>query len=61
MVWDLGDIFALCADGGRNDAYHAYSHVNTLGGTAEAFLAKGERRYLRKLVNEADHFTRERD
>jgi hypothetical protein len=57
--WDIyvrsGDIFALRPDGGRNDAYHAYSHVNTLGGAAGAFLAKGEPRYLRTLVNAADY------
>jgi DUF1680 family protein len=57
--WDIyersGDIFALRPDGGRAEAYHAYSHVNTLGGAAEAFLVKGEPRYLRTLVNAADY------
>ncbi len=57
--WDIyarsGDIFALRPDGGRNDAYHAYSHVNTLGGAACAFLVKGEPRYLSTIVNAADY------
>jgi len=57
--WDIyarsGDIFALRPDGGRNDAYHAYSHVNTLGGAACAFLVKDEPRYLSTIVNAADY------
>ena len=57
--WDIyersGDVFALRPDGGRTEAYHAYSHVNTLGGAAEAFLVKGEPHYLRTLVNAADY------
>jgi DUF1680 family protein len=57
--WDIyarsGDIFALRPDGGRTEAYHAYSHVNTLGGAAQAFLVKGEPHYLRTLVNAADY------
>jgi DUF1680 family protein len=48
--WDIyargGDIFAPRPDGGRNRSYHAYSHVNTLGGAGAAYLATGERRYL---------------
>jgi len=56
--WDVyargGDIFGLRPDGGRTDVYHAYSHVNTLGGAAAAFLVKGDPRYLRTLVNGAE-------
>ena len=48
--WDIyardGDIFAPRADGDRNLSYHAYSHVNTLGGAGAAYLVTGDRRYL---------------
>ena len=48
--WDIyardGDIFAPRPDGGRNTSYHAYSHVNTLGGAGAAYLVTGDRRYL---------------
>jgi hypothetical protein len=48
--WDIyvrdGDIFAPRPDGGRNLAYHAYSHVNTLGGAGAAYRVTGDRRYL---------------
>ena len=46
-----GDIFAPRRDGSRTDAYHAYSHVNTLGGAAAAFLVKGDPRYLETIRN----------
>jgi uncharacterized protein len=43
--WDIyardGDILAARPDGGRNTAYHAYSHVNTLGGAGAAYLVTG--------------------
>jgi len=57
--WDIyargGDIFAPRPDGGRNEAYHAYSHVNTLGGAGAAFLVKGEPAYLATIRNAADY------
>jgi DUF1680 family protein len=53
--WDIyargGDIFAPRPDGGRTPAYHAYSHVNTLGGAGAAYLVKGNRSYLDILRN----------
>jgi DUF1680 family protein len=39
-------IFAPRPSGQRNGFYHAYSHVNTLGGAGAAYLVKGEPRYL---------------
>src|SRR5208282_4759641 len=42
-------------DGGRNDAYHAYSHVNTLSGAGAAFLVTGEPAYLATIRNAADY------
>jgi len=39
----------------RVKAYHAYSHVNTLGGAAAAFIVKGEPRYLDILRNAYDY------
>jgi uncharacterized protein len=40
--WDIfarrGDLFGERSNGRRTDAYHAYSHVNTLGGAAQAYL-----------------------
>ncbi len=48
--WDIyarnGDIFARRPDGGRNSSYHAYSHVNTLGGAGAGYLVWGDPRYL---------------
>ncbi len=48
--WDIyarnGDIFARRPDGGRNSSYHAYSHVNTLGGAGAGFLVSGDKHYL---------------
>ncbi len=56
--WDIyarkADLFAPRPSGQRNDAYHAYSHVNTLGGAAAAYLVKGDRRYLDILINAYD-------
>ncbi len=45
------NIFAPRPNDGRNDFYHAYSHVNTLGGAAAAYLVKGEPRYLNLIKN----------
>jgi DUF1680 family protein len=50
------DPFATRPSGGRNAAYHAYSHVNTLGGAGAAFLVTGEPRYLTILHNAYDYF-----
>jgi hypothetical protein len=54
-----GDIFARRPDGGHTDRYHAYSHVNTLGGAGAALLAKGningDPAYLETLVNAYDY------
>ncbi len=48
--WDIyardGDIFAPRPDGQRNTSYHAYSHVNTLGGAGAAYQVTGDMHYL---------------
>ncbi|MCW3095318.1 MAG: hypothetical protein JWL77_936 [Chthonomonadaceae bacterium] len=44
------DIFG----GGSPTAYHAYSHVNTLGGAGAAYLVTGEAHYLDTLRNAYD-------
>jgi DUF1680 family protein len=48
--WDLfargGDPFGPRPDGTRSSVYHAYSHVNNLGGAAAAYLVKGDVTYL---------------
>jgi uncharacterized protein len=53
--WDLyargEDIFGPRPDGKQTRAYHAYSHVNTLGGAGAAYLATGQERYLEILRN----------
>ncbi|QEH33835.1 hypothetical protein OJF2_23650 [Aquisphaera giovannonii] len=53
--WDIyarnGDLFAPRPDGRRNEAYHAYSHVNTLGGAGAAYLATGDVHYLEVIRN----------
>ena len=52
---EFWDLFARKADiFGRHDAYHAYSHVNSLSGAATAYLVKGDRHYLDTLVNAYD-------
>ena len=56
---EFWDLFAQKADiFGPRDAYHAYSHVNSLSGAGAAYLVKGERHYLDTLVNAYD-FLRE--
>src|SRR5271157_2608631 len=61
--WDIyarrGDIFAPRPDGGRNELYHAYSHVNTLGGAGAAYLVKGEAKYLDTIKNAYDYLQAE--
>ena len=57
--WDIyarnGDIFAPRPDDKRPGGYHAYSHVNTLGGAGAAYLVTGEPRYLDILKNAYDY------
>ncbi len=56
--WDIfarkGDIFGDRGNGRRTGAYHAYSHVNTMGGAAQAYLHAGDRRLLDAIVNAHD-------
>ncbi len=52
---DRRDIFGPRPGGSPMGAYHAYSHVNTLGGAAMAYRVKGERRYLDTIVNAYDY------
>ena len=66
-VWEFNDYWGLYArgddifgphwNGKPVNAYHAYSHVNTLGGAAMAYRVKGEDRYLKTLVNAHDYLT----
>jgi DUF1680 family protein len=53
--WDIylrnADIFAPRPSGQRSDFFHAYSHVNTLGGAGAAYWVKGDGRYLEILKN----------
>jgi hypothetical protein len=48
--WQLlaahGDPFAAPPKEGYQNGYHAYSHLNTIGGAARAYEVTGERRYL---------------
>ncbi len=57
--WDLyarrGDLFGDRGGGRRTGAYHAYSHVNTLGGAAQAYLHTGDPRYLDVIRNAHDY------
>jgi DUF1680 family protein len=39
----------------KTGGYHAYSHVNTLGGAGAAYLVTGEPRYLNTLKNAYDY------
>jgi DUF1680 family protein len=50
-----GDIFAPRPDGGKTDGYHAYSHVNTLGGAGAAYLVTGKPDYLKTLTGAYDY------
>ncbi len=56
--WDIyarrGDLFGDRKNGRRTDAYHAYSHVNTLGGAGQAYLHTGEQHFLDTLINAHD-------
>jgi uncharacterized protein len=57
--WDVyarnSDPFGRRPDGGRTAAYHAYSHVNTLGGAGAAYLVTGKPHYLDVLRNAYDY------
>jgi DUF1680 family protein len=48
------NIFAPSPNGQRTGSYHAYSHVNTLGGAGAAYLVKGDVHYLDVLKNAYD-------
>ena len=52
------DIFATRPDSSKSDVYHAYSHVNTLGGCGAAFLATSTLSYLAAMTNAYDYFQR---
>jgi len=56
--WDIyarkGDLFGDRGGGRRTGVYHAYSHVNTLGGLAQEYLHGGDRRLLDALINAHD-------
>jgi len=49
-----GDIFGDRGNGRRTQAYHAYSHINTLGGAGQAYLDSGEQHFLDTLRNAHD-------
>jgi hypothetical protein len=53
--WDIyarkGDLFGDRGHGRRTGVYHAYSHVNTLGGAAQAYLHTGDRRFFDVIQN----------
>ena len=57
--WDIyarkADIFAPRPSGQQSDVFHAYSHVNTLGGAGAAYRVKGDARYLEILKNAYDY------
>ena len=56
--WNLcarrADLFSKRADGGQTHGYHAYSHVNTLGGAGAAFRVTGEQKYLDVITGAYD-------
>jgi DUF1680 family protein len=64
-VWEYTEYWGLYADksdihgtrpgGPPFGGYHAYSHVNTLGGAGAAYLITGEKHYLATLVNAYDY------
>jgi DUF1680 family protein len=61
--WDIyargGDIFGPRPSGDRTAAYHAYSHINTLGGAAAAYLVKGDPAFLKTLLIASKYLQRE--
>ncbi len=52
-----GDLFGDRGGGRRTTVYHAYSHVNTLGGLARLYGAEGDRRHLDALIYAHDLLT----
>ncbi len=48
------DIFGPRPSGNPVGGYHAYSHVNTLGGAGAAYRVTGEKRYLDTVINSYD-------
>lgn len=56
--WDIfarrGDLFGDRGNGRRTEVYHAYSHVNTLGGAAQAYLNSGEQHFLDTILRAHD-------
>jgi hypothetical protein len=56
--WDIyarkGDLFGDRGNSRRTGVYHAYSHVNTLGGAAQAYLHTGDRRFLDTILHAHD-------
>lgn len=48
------DLFGPGPDGKQVGGYHAYSHVNTLGGAGVAYLVTGEKQYLETITNAYD-------
>lgn len=57
-VWEYTDYWNRFATGqsifAKRGVYHAYSHVNTLGGAAMAYREIGDKRYLATIVNAYD-------
>ncbi len=49
-----GDLFGDRGNGRTTKAYHAYSHINTLGGAGQAYLDSGEPHFLDTLRNAHD-------
>ena len=45
-----GALFGDRGGGRRTDVYHAYSHVNTLGGLAQHYLFSGDKQLLEALI-----------
>ncbi|MBN2212057.1 MAG: glycoside hydrolase family 127 protein [Sedimentisphaerales bacterium] len=58
-IWEYTEYWNIFATGGdifdRYAYYHAYSHVNALGGAGPAYEVKGESWYLDALVNSYDY------
>ena len=58
--WDLyanrGDVFSPFEESKPFQAYHAYSHLNTINGAGPAYLLTGQVHYLDTLKNAYDFF-----
>jgi uncharacterized protein len=59
--WDIyarrGDSFGDRGNGKKTGSYHAYSHVNTLGGAAQAYLHSEKKLFLDTIQNAHDELT----